>query len=79
MNTAIQIPAAYTSQTCYKCGHCEKDNRKSQSKFVCLKCHHSENADLNAAQNILTAGLRSLGISSLEATSQRFARWWSNH
>lgn len=67
----IQINPAYTSQTCRICGHCEKANRESQAVFECVKCHHTENADLNAAKNILTAGLRSLGISSLEATSKQ--------
>ncbi len=64
------INPAYTSQTCRMCGHCEKANRKTQAIFECVKCHHTENADFHAAKNILTAGLRSLGISSLEATSK---------
>ncbi len=48
----IAVPAAYTSQTCSECGHCEKANRKSQSEFVCKVCHFSLNADWNAAKNI---------------------------
>lgn len=66
-----QINPAYTSQTCRICGYCDKVNRQTQAVFECIRCHHTENADLNAAKNILTAGLRSLGISSLEATSKR--------
>ena len=34
-----------------------KNNRTSQSEFVCEKCGHSANADLNAAENIKRAGL----------------------
>ena len=53
----------FTSQTCPKCGHVAKDNRISQSRFVCAKCKHSADADLNAAINVerrLTVpGLRS--------------------
>jgi len=30
--------------------------RVSQSKFQCVQCSHSENADRNAARNILAAG-----------------------
>ena len=48
---------AYTSQKCSECGHTEADNRKSQEGFCCLKCSHAENADLNAAKNILSAGI----------------------
>lgn len=58
----VEVPAHFTSQTCYECGHCEKDNRKTQANFVCLKCHHSNNADINAAKNILSAGLAELGL-----------------
>ena len=64
------VNPAYTSQTCRICGHCEKANRLSQAKFECVKCHHTENADLNAAKNILRLGLESLGIKSVEATSK---------
>ncbi|HEX2549540.1 MAG TPA: zinc ribbon domain-containing protein, partial [Gammaproteobacteria bacterium] len=28
----------------------------SQSKFECVKCHYTANADVNAARNILAAG-----------------------
>lgn len=50
---------AYTSQKCSEpgCGHTEADNRKSQADFYCLKCGHTENADTNAAKNILSAGI----------------------
>jgi putative transposase len=41
-----------TSRTCAECGHCEKANRKSQSKFSCRCCGHTTNADENAARNI---------------------------
>lgn len=56
----VLIPSYYTSQTCSLCGHVEADNRKSQAKFVCLKCGHAENADVNAAKNILGLGLQSV-------------------
>jgi len=41
-----------TSKQCSKCGFIDKDNRKSQSEFFCLKCGHKDNADVNAAKNI---------------------------
>ena len=52
----VKVNPAYTSQTCSCCGHVNKDNRKTQSKFSCVLCGHTENADLNAAKNILKAG-----------------------
>jgi len=41
-----------TSRTCHACGHCAKENRKSQSVFQCLSCGLCANADENAAINI---------------------------
>jgi putative transposase len=48
----VYVNPAYTSQTCSACGHCEKANRKSQSKFLCRSCGYSAHADVNAAVNI---------------------------
>ncbi|MCW3052019.1 MAG: ISSoc1, transposase [Chthonomonadales bacterium] len=56
----IQVDPAYSSQTCHKCGHCEKRNRKSQSLFVCQSCGYTANADYNAAQNLRQRGIASL-------------------
>lgn len=53
----IQVDAKYTSQTCSVCGYIDKNNRLSQSEFICLKCGYTENADLNASKNILKKGL----------------------
>jgi putative transposase len=48
-----QIPAAYTSQRCFACGHVAPENRKSQAVFECQACTAGRcNADVNAARNI---------------------------
>ncbi len=52
----VEVDYRNTSQRCSCCGHTEKRNRKSQGIFKCLNCGHEENADVNAAINILTAG-----------------------
>ena len=52
----IKVPAAYTSQTCSACGHVHADNRRDE-QFRCLACGHTDHADVNAAKNILAAGL----------------------
>lgn len=46
------VNPAYTSQTCSKCGHVDKENRQTQEKFKCTKCGFELNADHNAAINI---------------------------
>ncbi len=53
-----------TSRTCSKCGHCDKANRKSQAKFLCLSCGFETNADRNAAVNIGVRAESSSGLLS---------------
>lgn len=53
----IAVNARNTSRTCAKCGHCAEKNRVSQAEFHCLACDHEAHADVNAAVNILRAGL----------------------
>ena len=43
----------YTSITCPNCGCIDKNNRKSQETFICRECQFTDNADINAAKNIL--------------------------
>ena len=49
----VEVPAAFTSQTCACCGHVDAANRQSRAVFVCMRCGHRANADTNAAINIL--------------------------
>jgi putative transposase len=51
------VDPAYTSKTCSVCGHCAKENRKSQASFVCQACGFACNADINAAMNISRAAV----------------------
>ena len=51
-----KVNPAYTSQTCHQCGHVAKENRPSQSEFKCTACGHTDDADVNAAMNILASG-----------------------
>ena len=51
------VDPRHTSQTCPQCLTTDRRNRKSQSKFKCISCGHTANADHNAATNILRLGL----------------------
>lgn len=53
----MAIPPPNMSITCAACGWIDRASRPSQSQFSCVHCGHSENADVNAAQNILASGL----------------------
>ena len=60
----VAIAPRYTSQTCSRCGHCAKESRQSQSEYLCVSCGYEANADVNAARNILAAGLGRVGLCS---------------
>jgi len=72
----LAIHPRNTSQTCPTCNYVSAENRKTQSKFECVKCGYAENADLNAAINILRAGHAQLacqvnGVAMPSATGTR--------
>lgn len=52
----VFIDPRNTSRTCSRCGHCAKENRRSQSHFACQSCGFVVNADCNAAVNIAKHG-----------------------
>jgi putative transposase len=54
--TVIAVDPRHTSQRCHACGHIEAGNRAGVV-FRCLVCGHTDHADVNAARNILRAGL----------------------
>ena len=58
----IKVNPRYTSQTCFKCKHVAKENRRTQAKFECVECGYIANADVNAARNILAAGHAVLSV-----------------
>jgi IS605 OrfB family transposase len=62
--TVARVDPRHTSQTCSACGHKARNNRHSQSRFVCRACGFELHADLNAARNIAAKYRASRGTSS---------------
>jgi IS605 OrfB family transposase len=54
----VTIDPRNTSRSCSRCGHCEKENRPSQSEFRCRSCSYEAHADFNAAKNIRRAACK---------------------
>lgn len=52
----IEVNPRNTSRRCAECGHVAEENRKDE-QFRCVTCGHEAHADVNAAVNILRAGL----------------------
>lgn len=53
----LVIDPRNTSRTCPACGHCAKENRRSQSEFLCKECGFQANADYVGSVNIRRKGL----------------------
>ncbi len=48
----VKVDPRHTSQMCNRCKHQARNNRRSQSLFLCRECGYCLNADLNGAYNI---------------------------
>lgn len=48
----VAVDPRNTSRRCACCGHIAKENRRTQSTFLCVVCGFAANADFNAALNI---------------------------
>ena len=59
----VLVDPRNTSRSCHSCGCIDKENRKSQSEFLCVTCGYSANADTNAAMNISVRGRAILSTS----------------
>src|SRR6266699_847394 len=57
----VKVDPRHTSQMCSKCGQQTRNNRRSQSLFLCRACGYCLNADLNASINIRDKHLAILG------------------
>jgi len=62
----VAVNPAYTSQDCSRCHH-RQTMPLSERVYHCPCCLLSIDRDLNAAQNILSVGLHTLGSQSVEA------------
>lgn len=57
----IKVNPAYTSKTCSSCGFVNT-KLKDERIFVCPSCKTRAHRDSNASKNILSLGLKSLGL-----------------
>jgi putative transposase len=63
----VAVDPKNTSRRCPVCGHTAKENRMTQADFICLNCGHADDADVNAAINILRAGHARLACGEIGA------------
>lgn len=77
----VEVGAAFTSQTCPKCGHVSKENRLkirregedviAMSEFRCVQCGYEADADCNAAHVIGLKGAWLLQVSTRKERNGR--------
>jgi transposase len=65
----VAVDPRHTSQTCSRCGHQARNNRRSRSRFVCRACGFELHADLIGARNIAAKYRASQGRSPTGALS----------
>ena len=58
----VKVNPRNTSRACSVCGYVSKKNRKSQALFSCIKCGHTDLADINAAINLSRIALVNVRI-----------------
>lgn len=68
----VKVDPKHTSQRCPVCGCVSSDNRKTQALFQCHDCGHEENADINAARNILR---RAMGNGEMRPEPVQMGFW----
>jgi putative transposase len=66
-----EVPAHYTSQTCFACNHVDRASRIGD-RFKCTKCGHTDHADTNGAKIVLARW--SPACQPVEGSSQRAPR-----
>ena len=56
-----EVNPRFSSQQCSCCGHIDKANRDKE-RFLCTECGYVEDADIQASLNLLSRGLKQLGV-----------------
>ena len=66
----FKVAPNHTSQECAHCHHIHPNNRKSQSRFICGSCGHTDNADINAANVIKWRAIQLIRNSGTELSKR---------
>jgi len=65
-----RVNPKYTSQTCSKCRHVDKNSRKGE-KFICTNCGHIDDANLQAARNVKAKAIETYGLNVVKKKVRR--------
>ncbi|MCL1467415.1 RNA-guided endonuclease InsQ/TnpB family protein [Argonema galeatum] len=68
-----RVNPQYTSQTCSKCGHVDKNSRNGE-KFICTNCGHIDDANLQAARNVKSKTIKAYGLNIIKRIKSKMVR-----
>jgi putative transposase len=65
-----RVNPKYTSQTCSKGRHVDKNSRKGK-KFICTNCGHIDEANLQATRNVKAKAIETYGLNVVKKKVRR--------
>jgi putative transposase len=65
-----RVNPQYTSQTCSKCKHVDRESRNGE-KFICTNCGHIDDANIQAARNVRTKAIENYKLTIVRKTRIR--------
>jgi putative transposase len=68
-----KVNPKYTSQTCSKCKHIDKNSRNGE-KFICTNCGHIDDANVQAARNVKVKAIEAYGLNIVKMIKPKMVR-----
>jgi putative transposase len=68
-----KVNPQYTSKTCSKCSHVDRDSRNGE-KFICTNCGHIDDANLQAARNVKIKAIEAYGLTIVKKIRAKMVR-----
>jgi putative transposase len=68
-----KVNPQYTSKTCSKCSHVDRDSRNGE-KFTCTNCGHIDDANRQAARNVETKAIEAYGLTIVKKIRAKMVR-----
>ena len=68
-----KVNPQYTSKTCSKCSHVDRDSRNGE-KFICTNCGHIDDANLQAARNVKIKAIEAYGLTIVKKIRSKMVR-----
>lgn len=68
-----KVNPQYTSKTCSKCSHVDRDSRNGE-KFICTNCGHIDDGNMQAARNVKIKAIEAYGLTIVKKIRAKMVR-----